>query len=59
MNKTIKLETPEDKTNNIKRIKIKETIRNWLDELKIMKINFKIWIYVLVSKFYYWKRKMI
>ena len=27
-NKTIKLETPEDKTNNIKKIKIKETIRN-------------------------------
>ena len=38
MNKIIKLETPEDK---IKRIKIKETIRNGLDELNILKINRK------------------
>ena len=38
MNRIIKLETPEEK---IKRIKIKETIRNGLDELNILKINRK------------------
>ena len=39
MNKMTKLETSEDKANEIKRIK--ETIRIGLDELKIMKINRK------------------
>ena len=38
MNRITKLETPEEK---IKRIKIKETIRNGLDELNILKINRK------------------
>lgn len=42
MNKIIELETLEDKTNNIKITKTNETIRNGLDELKIMKINCKL-----------------
>ena len=42
MNKIIELETSEDQTSNIKKIKIKETIRNGLDELKIMKISCKL-----------------
>ena len=42
MNKIIELETLEDKTNNIKITKTKETIRNELDELKIIKINCKL-----------------
>ena len=41
MNKKIELETPEEKTKKIKIIKIKETIRNGLDKLKIMKISIK------------------
>ena len=42
MNEIIKLEAAKGKTNKINRIKIKLTIRNGLDELKIMKINRKI-----------------
>ena len=37
----IELETSEGKTYKTKWIKIKETIRNLLDELKIMKTNRK------------------
>ena len=37
----IELETSESKTYKTKWIKIKETIRNVLDELKIMKTNRK------------------
>ena len=33
------IETPEDKINKVKRVKIKETIKNGLDELKLMEIN--------------------
>ena len=40
MNK-IELETAEVKTNEIESIKIKETTRNGLEELKIMKTNRK------------------
>ena len=33
------IETPEDKINKVKRVKIKETIKNGLDELKLMEVN--------------------
>ena len=42
MNKIIELETSEEQTIKIKIIKIQETIRNGLDELKIMKISCKL-----------------
>ena len=42
MNKIIELETSEEQTIKIKIIKIQETIRNGLDELKIMKICCKL-----------------
>lgn len=38
-NKIIELGTPADKTNNVKRIKIKETIKNGLEKEKIMIIS--------------------
>lgn len=42
INKIIELETPgHKKKNKIKRIEIKETMRNGLDELKISKMNNK------------------
>ena len=33
------IETPEEKINRVKKVKIRETIKNGLDELKIIKLN--------------------
>ena len=50
MNRIIGLGTPEDKTSKRKRIKIKESIRNGLSELKITKINKKTQLKKIASK---------